>query len=120
MNATQIAGNPLHLIDIIRFKLAATQAWEYSVIKAFMRQQRLVVEFYRCGNRDIVNDEAGCGALVRYDDPVSMSEAMKRLMEDPGLLARCREGALRTIDEKFEIQKWMEKTYAVYEAARKR
>ena len=72
------------------------------------------------GNRDIVNDEAGCGLLVKYDDPVSMSDAMKRLIEDPELLAECRAGALRTIDEKFEIHKWMEKTYAVYETAMKR
>ena len=95
------------------------EALSYLIIEA-MAAGLPVIATDMGGNRDIVNDEAGCGALVRYDDPVSMSEAMKRLMEDPGLLARCREGALRTIDEKFEIHKWMEKTYAVYEAARKR
>ena len=69
------------------------------------------------GNSDIVNDEAGCGLLVTYDDPVSMSDAMKRMLEEPDFLAQCREGALRTINEKFEIHKWMDKTFAVYEAA---
>ena len=69
------------------------------------------------GNRDIVNDEAGCGALVEYDNPESMAQAMKRLMEDPELLARCRENALRTIREKFEIHKLAQATFAVYQKA---
>lgn len=69
------------------------------------------------GNRDIVNDEAGCGALVEYDNPESMAQAMKRLMEDPALLARCRENALKTIREKFEIHKLAQATFAVYQKA---
>ena len=69
------------------------------------------------GNRDIVNDEAGCGALVEYDNPESMAQAMKRLMEDPALLAHCRENALRTIREKFEIHKLAQATFAVYQKA---
>ena len=69
------------------------------------------------GNSDIVNPEAGCGLLVKYDDPVSLSEAMKRMLEDRDFLARCREGALRTVEEKFEIHKWVEQTYGVYEKA---
>ena len=69
------------------------------------------------GNRDIVNDEAGCGLLAVYDDPVSMSDAMKRMLEDPAFLEQCRQGALRTIGEKFEINQWMDKTFGVYEAA---
>ena len=35
----------------------------------------------------------------------------------PGFPARCREGALRTVEEKFEIHKWVEQTYGVYEKA---
>ncbi|MCI8478792.1 MAG: glycosyltransferase family 4 protein [Oscillospiraceae bacterium] len=69
------------------------------------------------GNRDIVNDEAGCGLLVEYNNPVSMSDALKRLMEDPELLANCRAGALRTVEKKFEIHKLAEATYQVYETA---
>lgn len=67
------------------------------------------------GNRDIVNDEAGCGLLVEYDNPQSMAQAMKRLMEDKALLERCRENALKTIDGKFEIHKLARDTYQVYE-----
>lgn len=70
------------------------------------------------GNRDIVNDETDCGLLVEYDRPESMSDAMKRLMEEPTLLARCKENALRAIDERFEVHKMAAATYRVYEKAR--
>ena len=46
-----------------------------------------------------------------------MSDAMKRMLEDPAFLEQCRQGALRTIGEKFEINQWMDKTFGVYEAA---
>ena len=42
---------------------------------------------------------------------------MKRMLEDPAFLEQCRRGALRTIEEKFEISQWMDKTFGVYEAA---
>ncbi|HIW94826.1 MAG TPA: glycosyltransferase family 4 protein [Candidatus Flavonifractor merdipullorum] len=69
------------------------------------------------GNSDIVNDQAGCGLLVTYDDPDSMATAMQKLLEDEALLAKCREGAARTIQEKFEIHKWADATWSVYEKA---
>ena len=69
------------------------------------------------GNSDIVNDEAGCGLLVEYDNPDSMAGAMKRFLEEPDFLARCRENALRTIQEKFEIHKMARATFEVYRKA---
>ena len=69
------------------------------------------------GNSDIVNDAAGCGALVAYDDPDSMARAMLRFLEDPAYLAECRENALKTVREKFEIHKMVQATYEAYEAA---
>ena len=92
------------------------EALSYLIIEA-MAAGLPVIATDMGGNSDIVNDEAGCGLLVTYDDPVSMSDAMKRMLEDGDFLAQCRAGALRTINEKFEIHKWMDKTYAVYEAA---
>ena len=73
------------------------EALSYLIIEA-MAAGLPVIATDMGGNRDIVNDEAGCGLLVKYDDPVSMSDAMKRLMEDKELLESCRQGALRTID----------------------
>ena len=69
------------------------------------------------GNDDIVNDAAGCGLLVEYDNPDSMAGAMKVMLEEPDFLAQCREGARRTIQEKFEIHKMADATYQVYEKA---
>ena len=69
------------------------------------------------GNSDIVNDQAGCGLLVEYDNPDSMAAAMKRFLEDPAFLARCRENAGRTVEENFEIRKMCQATYGVYEKA---
>ena len=92
------------------------EALSYLIIEA-MAAGLPVIATDMGGNSDIVNDEAGCGLLVTYDDPVSMSDAMKQMLEEPDFLSRCREGALRTINEKFEIHKWMDKTFAVYEAA---
>lgn len=69
------------------------------------------------GNSDIVNDEAGCGLLVEYDNPESMAGAMKRFLEEPELLARCGERALATIEEKFEVHKMARAAYGVYEKA---
>ena len=69
------------------------------------------------GNSDIVNDQAGCGLLVTYDDPDSMAGAMKRFLEDPAFTAACRDRALQTIQEKFEVHKMAQVTYGVYEKA---
>lgn len=69
------------------------------------------------GNSDIVNEQAGCGPLVTYDDPEELAGAMQRFLEDPAYLARCREGARRTVEEKFHVDKMVRDTYEVYEAA---
>ncbi|HIR84219.1 MAG TPA: glycosyltransferase family 4 protein [Candidatus Galloscillospira excrementavium] len=69
------------------------------------------------GNPDIVNDEAGCGLLVEYDNPDSMAVAIKCFLEEPDFLSKCREGALRTVAEKFEVHKMVEDTAKVYELA---
>ena len=69
------------------------------------------------GNSDIVNEASGCGPLVVYDDPASMSSAMLRFLEDPAYLVQCRENAQKTVEEKFEIHKMVEATYQAYEKA---
>ncbi|MCD7946778.1 MAG: glycosyltransferase [Oscillospiraceae bacterium] len=72
------------------------------------------------GNSDIVSEEAGDGLLVTYNQPDSMAGAMRRFLEEPGLLERCRAGAARTVTEKFEIHKMAQATYAAYETAMRR
>jgi len=72
------------------------------------------------GNPDIVNDRAGCGLLVEYDNPDSMAVAMKCFLEEPDFLSRCREKALKTVEEKFEVHKMARATFQVYEKALER
>lgn len=71
------------------------------------------------GNPDIVNDDTRCGMLVEYDNPDSMALAMKCLMEEPDFLAQCRERALRTVEERFEVHHMCMAAYDVYEKALK-
>lgn len=69
------------------------------------------------GNRDILEGPEQGGLLAVYDDPESMAQCMKRFLEDPAFLARCRENAGRNIQERFEIHKLAQDTYQVYEKA---
>lgn len=92
------------------------EALSYAIIEA-MAAGLPVIATDMGGNSDIVNDEAGCGLLVKYDDPDSMAHAMKVMLEEPHFLALCRQGAERTIQEKFEIGKMAAATYAVYQKA---
>ena len=69
------------------------------------------------GNRDIVPPGAACGALVKYDDPDSMAQAMKKMLEDAGYRSGCAAEALRTVAEKFEVGKMCAATWGVYQKA---
>ncbi len=69
------------------------------------------------GNRDIVPPGADCGELVVYDDPESMAQAMKKMLEDAPYRAACAAGALRTAAEKFEVGKMCRDTWGVYQKA---
>lgn len=92
------------------------EALSFLIIEA-MAAGLPVIATDMAGNPDIVNDEAGCGLLVEYNNPDSMAGAMKVLMEEPDFLAECADGALRTVREKFEIHHFADVTYGVYEKA---
>ncbi len=69
------------------------------------------------GNRDILQGPEQGGLLAVYDDPASMAGCLRRFLEEPELLARCRENARKNIRERFEIHKLAQDTYQVYEKA---
>lgn len=69
------------------------------------------------GNRDIVPPDADCGALVVYNDPESMAQAMKKMLEDGDYRTSCAAGALRTVADKFEVGKMCQATWNVYQKA---
>lgn len=69
------------------------------------------------GNSDILTGPDQGGVLLPYGDYVNTAYVLGDLMDDPDLLARCRENALRNIRERFDIRKLSEDTYQVYEKA---
>lgn len=69
------------------------------------------------GNSDILQGPDQGGLLVTYDDPGSMAQAMKRMLEDPVFLAACKKAAAENIARRFEIHALAEDTYQVYEKA---
>lgn len=69
------------------------------------------------GNSDIIKGEADGGLLVKYNDPEELSDGMKRFLEDPEFLNRCKANALANIEARFEIHKFAAATFAVYEKA---
>lgn len=69
------------------------------------------------GNRDIVAPDASHGALVVYDDPDSMAQAMKKMLEDGQYRAACAREALRVVADRFEVGKMCQITREIYEKA---
>jgi glycosyltransferase involved in cell wall biosynthesis len=66
------------------------------------------------GNSDIVNEKNGCGLLVEYNNPDSMSDAMKRMLEDEAVLEQCRRGAIQSARTVFHIDRMVDCTYDLY------
>ena len=69
------------------------------------------------GNPDILKGPEDGGLLVKYDDPDSMAQAMKQMMEDPALLDKCKANALARVADEFEVHKMCDATYSIYEKA---
>ncbi|MDP4179983.1 MAG: glycosyltransferase [Bacillota bacterium] len=66
------------------------------------------------GNGDIINQETNCGILVKYDDAKGLAEAIKKVMSDPELQKTLRANALKTVKEKFNLDKMVMETYNLY------
>lgn len=66
------------------------------------------------GNRDIINTETGCGILVEYGNSKEMAGAILKVMEDRDLRRHFIENALKTVRERFNIDKVADNTYNLY------
>lgn len=66
------------------------------------------------GNGDIINEETNCGILVEYNNPKGLAEAVIRIMKDKGLQRMLRENALKTVKNKFNLDKVTSETYNLY------
>ena len=72
------------------------------------------------GNSDIVNADTGCGILVKYGNARELAEAIKSLMNDEKLREGLKENALKAVDDRFNLDKMVEKTYNLYESVCRR
>ena len=66
------------------------------------------------GNRDIINNETGCGMLVEYGNSREMAGAILKVMEDRALRQNLSENAFKTVKERFNLDKVAENTYNLY------
>lgn len=66
------------------------------------------------GNGDIVNEQTNCGILVKYEDAKGLAQAVLKLMEDKQLQETLRINAVKAIHDRFELDKIVEDTYAIY------
>lgn len=66
------------------------------------------------GNGDIVNDETNCGILVKYNDDKGLAQSIKRVMQDKNLQKTLSKNALKTVKEKFNLDKVAKETYNLY------
>jgi glycosyltransferase involved in cell wall biosynthesis len=66
------------------------------------------------GNREIVNDENGCGILLPYGDERRLAGALARLRAEPGLRAAMSKKALATVAGKFSLDRMVQATVQVY------
>lgn len=67
------------------------------------------------GNRNIINEKTNCGVLVKYDDPVSTAAEIKRIMEDGQLYEKYRSNAFKAVEEYFNIEKNVDRTWEILE-----
>ena len=67
------------------------------------------------GNREIINEENGCGILVEYDNAEMLCNALLELCQDPQRLETLREKAQETISRKHSLASMLKRTFDTYE-----
>jgi len=65
------------------------------------------------GNNNIINEKTSCGVLLPYDDPITSAGEIKSLMEDKERLALYRENAFTAIENYFNIDKNVQRTFEI-------
>ena len=88
------------------------EAGPYAPLEA-MRAGAPVVLTDVIGNRDTVIDGAS-GLLVPPDDPAALAAAIGRILGDPGLADRLRDGARERLAERFDSRVMAELLAALY------
>lgn len=71
------------------------------------------------GNGDIINKDTDCGFLVEYGDENAIAKALKELSENEELYKKFSENALKTIENRFNLDILLEDIFKQYESALK-
>jgi len=66
------------------------------------------------GNREIINEKNGCGALISYGDTEALRDAIQSYRTGAAPLEEEKVNALRTIGEKFALSDMLAKTFASF------
>lgn len=90
-----------------------TEALSMSIIEALASGLPVVATDVG-GTSEIINEENGCGILVKYGDSRGMARSILDIMQDSRLYDRLKENALRTSREKFNLDNTIRETYNLY------
>lgn len=96
-----------------------------AVLPSFYREgvPKSLIEAAACGRPIVTTDSPGCrdvvkdgenGFLVPARDPAAVAEALRKLIENPGLRRRMGEAGRRRAEELFSEEKVIRETLAVY------
>jgi Glycosyltransferase len=66
------------------------------------------------GTSEIVNETTGCGLLVNNGDVAGLSSAMVRMVTDRVFYSECRSKAVKTVEERFTLDKMAGDTLELY------
>ncbi|MDD5603332.1 MAG: glycosyltransferase [Eubacteriales bacterium] len=92
---------------------SAHEALSFAIVEA-LAEGLPVVATNVGGNPEIISDETKCGILVPYGDHKKMAAAIWSVMKDEHLREELSLNALKTVREKFSLDKMTAETYNQY------
>jgi len=66
------------------------------------------------GPSEIIGENNDCGIIVEYGDTEEMAKSILKFINDKSYYNSCRENALKTVREKFNLEKTVEETFNLY------
>lgn len=63
---------------------------------------------------EIINRKSNCGVLVEYGDTEAFADRLWKLVKDKRFFDKLRKNAVNAVDERFDIENTVKKTYEVY------
>jgi glycosyltransferase involved in cell wall biosynthesis len=90
-----------------------SEALGISILEALCSQLP-VIAAKSGGPAEIVNEKSNCGILVEYGDVDALAEAIIKFVTDKKFYKECKDNALITVEEKFNLDKTVQETYNLY------